>query len=88
MALCSAVQCLCVAAWVEDLMSPDSEGKAVVGCCEVGPDALIELWIQPLKRCFHPVAPLGFPASDAQNSLAFELLAELARTRLGVLATG
>ena len=65
--------------------SPDSEGKAVVGCCEVGPDALIELWIQALKRCRHPVAPLGFSADQGSsslcflaqlNSLTFELLAQ------------
>ena len=75
-------------------------GKAVVRCCEVGPDALVELWINAHVGRFHPVAPLGFLAEQGArplglfaqtNALAFELLAELQRgadgqiTRLGVL---
>ena len=64
----------CCRTWGENLIpgaSPDSVGKAVVGCCEVGSDALIELWIQALKRCFHPVVPFGFPADQGSSPLCF-----------------
>ena len=63
-----------------------SVGKAVVGRCKVGPDALVELRIDAHLARFHPIASLGFLAEQGPsplrafaqtNSLSFELLADL-----------